>query len=55
MLVVIRREMMGLNDGMDSSKRDWAFSVGAWRCDTRDKQGYHSTGLESAGCIIVCA
>jgi hypothetical protein len=34
-----RREMMGLNDGTDSSKRDWAFSVGAWRSDTRDKQG----------------
>jgi hypothetical protein len=47
-----RRETMGLNDGTGSSERDWAFSVGAWRIDTRDKQGYHSTGLESKGCIL---
>lgn len=47
--------MMGLNDGMDSSERDWAFSAGAWRIDTRVKQGYHSTGLESAGNVLYCA
>jgi hypothetical protein len=37
--VLNRQETMVLNDGTDSSKRDWAFSVGAWRSDTRDKQG----------------
>jgi hypothetical protein len=52
MRMLDRQEMMGLNDGTDSSRRDWAFSVGAWRIDTRDQQGYHITGLESAGCIL---
>ena len=52
MPVVDRLETMGLNDGIDSSKRDWAFSVGARRSDIRDKQGYHSTGLKSAGCTL---
>jgi hypothetical protein len=50
-----KQEMMGLNDVMGSSKRDWAFSVGAWRIETRDKQGYLNRRPESAGCILLRA
>lgn len=30
----------------------WAFSVGAWRSDTRGSISEDSTGLESKGCIL---